>query len=207
MGASETISTNWQKRNYSYNDIGFVPMYGNTSFAPRIDFVRYSALFNTKKLKHFDLAIDSYLPLSDGTGVYVIRFSAKQLRYAITNAFYERAFSGRVYVRSDDYAVTECHAMWLSDTAKLNKHSQRYFQDRNIDKTNFKNAGYWNKLYSEKSVILNVRYKKSSINKYHLEYGNYQWNEQGMSSLNNQPFEISTNMELYGNEKNDNCVN
>src|SRR5690606_20573303 len=109
MGFSQAVSTKWEKRNYNYSDIGFVPMYGNTSFAPRIDFLRYSALFNTKKLRHFDLVLDSYLPLSNDTGIYVIRFSTNQLRYAITNAFYERAFSGIVYVRSDDYAVTECY--------------------------------------------------------------------------------------------------
>ncbi|MBX0291332.1 erythromycin esterase family protein [Hymenobacter sp. HSC-4F20] len=99
------------------------PGYG---FSGGFDPVRISPLFKTSTVGKFRLQLDS-IEQRGTESYYVIGFAAKRASHRATGLGFEKGYSGRIYVRQQDYAVVRYESLWQHDTTEVNAIAHKYY--------------------------------------------------------------------------------
>ncbi|RFP67101.1 hypothetical protein D0N36_01050 [Hymenobacter lapidiphilus] len=104
---------------------------GGHGFAGGFDPVRISPLFKSSTMGKYQLRLDTIEQIG-GESVYVIRFAAKRASHRATGVSLTAGYSGRVYVRQDNYAVVRYEALWQDDTLQNNAVAHKYYGRGNL---------------------------------------------------------------------------
>jgi len=99
---------------------------GGYGFSGGYDAVRISPLFKMATLGRFRLQLDT-LEQHGADTWYVIRFAAKRANHRATGLGLVEGYSGKVYVRQQDYAVVRYEALWQNDTTESNAVAHKYY--------------------------------------------------------------------------------
>ncbi|RSK37154.1 erythromycin esterase family protein [Hymenobacter metallilatus] len=120
-----------EKRLITGKDTWDVYREGGYGFAGGFDPVRVSPLFKAATLGKFRLRLDTIEQHGVDTW-YVIRFAAKRASHRATGLSFVRGYSGKVYVRQQDYAVVRYEGFWQHDTAEVNALAHKYYGRHNL---------------------------------------------------------------------------
>ncbi|QIX61185.1 hypothetical protein HER32_08320 [Hymenobacter sp. BT18] len=130
------------------------------SGAETTDPVRTSPLFKSATLGKYVLRLDTIQQYAGAT-VYVINFAVKRATHRSTGTYLEKSYSGKVYVRQDDYAVVRYEALWQFDTVRYNSVSRKYYGRNN------QISRLYTEVFSENRSANIVLYEKGSNGRYH----------------------------------------
>jgi len=130
------------------------------SSAETSDPVRTSPLFKSATLSKFVLRLDTIRPY-DGATVYVLNFSVKRATHRSTGNYLEAGYSGKVYVRQDNYAVIRYEALWQFDTTRYNAISHKYYGRNN------QISRLYTEVFSDNRTANIVLYQKGANGRYH----------------------------------------
>jgi len=122
--------------------------------------VRTSPLFKKATLGRFALRLDSVVQ-QEGEALYVIAFAAKRATHRTTGTYLEKGYSGKVYVRQQDYAVVRYEALWQFDTVRYNSVAHKYYGQHNQISRLYRDA------FSDKRSVNTVTYEKGTNGRYH----------------------------------------
>ncbi|MBT9394944.1 erythromycin esterase family protein [Hymenobacter sp. NST-14] len=125
------------------------------------DPVRTSPLFKSRTLGKFALRLDS-VEHHNGETWYVIRFAAKRATHRSTGTYLQAGYSGKVYVRQKDYAVTRYEALWQTDTVRYNATARKYSGRAN------QIARLYAQVYSDSRTAHVVNYEQAANGRYHV---------------------------------------
>jgi erythromycin esterase-like protein len=98
---------------------------GGHGFAGGYDPVRISPLFKAGTFGRYQVQLDT-IEERQGETLYVISFSAKRASHRATGMYQTSGYSGKVYIRQQDYAVVRYEALWQYDTVKTNAIAYKY---------------------------------------------------------------------------------
>ncbi|MCA8831843.1 erythromycin esterase family protein [Hymenobacter pini] len=115
-----------EKRLITGKDVEAAYHEGGYGFAGGYDAVRVSPLFKAATLNRFQLQLDSIEQRGDET-FYVIRFVAKRAGQRTTGLGFVSGYSGKVYVRQQDFAVVRYESLWQHDTVEVNAIAHKYY--------------------------------------------------------------------------------
>ncbi|WP_426493292.1 erythromycin esterase family protein [Hymenobacter sp. 102] len=130
------------------------------SSAETSDPVRTSPLFKSATLSKFALRLDTIRPY-DGATVYVLNFAVKRATHRSTGNYLEAGYSGKVYVRQDNYAVVRYEALWQFDTTRYNAVSHKYYGRNN------QISRLYTEVFSDNRTANIVLYQKGAAGRYH----------------------------------------
>ncbi|GAB3304413.1 erythromycin esterase family protein [Hymenobacter tenuis] len=133
---------------------------GGHGFAGGFDPVRISPLFKSSTLGKYQLHLDTIEQRGTET-VYVIRFAAKRANHRTTGMYLEGGYSGKVYIREQDYAVVRYEALWQEDTLKWNSIARKYHGTRSPI------SRLYQGVYSEHRKAHVVVYQKAPSGRYY----------------------------------------
>jgi erythromycin esterase-like protein len=102
---------------------------GGYGFAGGFDPLRVSPLFKAATLGKFRVHLDTIEQHGTDTW-YVVRFAAKRASHRATGLGFEAGYSGKVYVRQQDYAVVRYESFWQHDTTEVNAIAHKYYGTR-----------------------------------------------------------------------------
>ncbi|MBC8084458.1 MAG: carboxypeptidase-like regulatory domain-containing protein, partial [Hymenobacter sp.] len=134
---------------------------GHGFYTEGSDPVRISPLFKSGTLGKFKLQLDTIEQRGAET-LYVIQFAAKRASKRATGFGLTAGYSGKVYVRQQDYAVVRYEALWLEDTVKLNAVARRYQGRKNLT------ARIFSRVFSDHRKAHVVTYQKAENGRYHV---------------------------------------
>ncbi|WP_400193384.1 erythromycin esterase family protein [Hymenobacter sp. B81] len=124
------------------------------------DPVRISPLFKAGKLGKYTLRLDT-IEQRRGETYYVIRFAARRGNLRSTGMYLTAGYSGKVYIREQDYAVVRYEALWQHDTVQHNATARKYQGRGNLL------AKLYNQVYSDHRAAHVVTYEKGDNGRYH----------------------------------------
>ncbi|RPD49792.1 hypothetical protein DNI29_03070 [Hymenobacter sediminis] len=133
------------------------PGYG---FSGGFDPVRISPLFKDATLTKFRLQLDS-IEQRGGEAYYVLSFAAKRASQRATGMGFVQGYSGRIYVRQQDYAVVRYESLWQHDTAEVNAIAHKYYGTR----SNLRH--YFPAVYQDHRTTHVVTYQQASNGRYY----------------------------------------
>ncbi|AII51480.1 erythromycin esterase family protein [Hymenobacter sp. APR13] len=133
---------------------------GGHGFAGGFDPVRISPLFKSSMLGKYQLRLDT-IEQRDGQSVYVIRFAAKRASHRATGMYLTAGYSGRVYVRQDNYAVVRYESLWQDDTVQNNSIARKYYGRGNTI------ARLYDRVYTTSRTAHVVTYQQAESGRYY----------------------------------------
>ncbi|MDU0369494.1 erythromycin esterase family protein [Hymenobacter endophyticus] len=133
------------------------PGYG---FSGGFDPVRVSPLFKSATLGRFRLQLDS-IEQRGGEVYYVLSFAAKKASHRATGMGFIQGYSGRIYVREQDYAVVRYESLWQHDTAEVNAIAHKYYGT----KSNIRH--FFNAVYQDHRTTHVVTYQQAGNGRYY----------------------------------------
>ncbi|MCR5888527.1 hypothetical protein LRS06_12265 [Hymenobacter sp. J193] len=137
------------------------------SGAETADPVRTSPLFKSATLGKYVLRLDTIQQYA-GVTVYVINFAVKRATHRSTGNYLEKSYSGKVYVRQDDYAVVRYEALWQFDTVRYNSVSRKYYGRNN------QISRLYTEVFTDNRSANIVLYEKGSNGRYHTAVSLFQ---------------------------------
>ncbi|RSK51084.1 erythromycin esterase family protein [Hymenobacter rigui] len=162
------------------------PGYG---FSGGFDPVRISPLFKTGTVGKFRLQLDSIEQRGADT-YYVISFAAKRASHRTTGLGFEAGYSGKVYVRQQDYAVVRYESLWQHDTAEVNAIAHKYYG------TKSRIRYYFTSVYQDHRATHVVTYQQASNGRYYAAASIAQAIEVG-HTLGRKPFYNQKTCDIY----------
>ncbi|GAB2771570.1 hypothetical protein GCM10027175_06330 [Hymenobacter latericoloratus] len=138
-----------------------------SSGAETSDPVRTSPLFKSATLGKYRLRLDTIRRYGEGT-VYVIDFTVKRATHRSTGTYLEAGYSGKVYVRQDDYAVVRYEALWQFDTVRYNAVAHKYYGRNN------QISRLYTEVFSDNRATNTVLYEKGTNSRYHPAVSSFQ---------------------------------
>ncbi|WBO84618.1 erythromycin esterase family protein [Hymenobacter yonginensis] len=162
---------------------------GGHGFAGGFDPVRISPLFKNSMLGKYQLRLDT-IEQRDGQSVYVIRFAAKRASHRATGMYLTAGYSGRVYVRQDNYAVVRYEALWQDDTIQNNSIARKYYGRGNTI------ARLYDRVYTTSRTTHVVMYQQAVNGRYYAAGSIAQAASIGRV-LGNSPFHGQLTCEVY----------
>lgn len=209
----EFISQLFEPTDYHYQDGGFLmmgprakhrvqekheivgsPKTANASAIPigsrtAADPIRTSPLFKSATLGKYVLRLDTVEQQGQET-VYVIGFAVKRATHRSTGAYLEAGYSGKVYVRQQDYAVIRYEALWQFDTVRYNAVTRKYYGRKNDI------ARLYTEVFSDNRAVNTVTYSKGVNGRYHAAISLAQHIAVGRK-LGSRPFHYQSASETY----------
>ncbi|RSK46169.1 erythromycin esterase family protein [Hymenobacter perfusus] len=162
------------------------PGYG---FSGGFDPVRVSPLFKTATLGKFLLRLDS-IEQRGGETYYVLRFAAKRANQRATGHGFVSGYSGKIYVRQQDYAVMRYESLWQHDTAEVNSIAHKYYGTRSSIRN------YFPAVYQDHRTTHVVTYQKDTSGRYYAATSVAQSVEVG-HVLGRKPFYNQKTCDVY----------
>lgn len=162
------------------------PGYG---FSGGFDPVRVSPLFKTATLGKFLLRLDS-IEQRGGETYYVLRFAARRANHRATGHGFVSGYSGKIYVRQQDYAVMRYESLWQHDTAEVNAIARKYYGT----KSSIRN--YFSAVFQDHRTTHVVTYQKGTGSRYYATTSVAQSVEVGRV-LGRKPFYNQKTCDVY----------
>ncbi|GAA4364988.1 hypothetical protein GCM10023185_34920 [Hymenobacter saemangeumensis] len=134
---------------------------GHGFYTAGADPVRISPLFKAKTVGRYALTLDS-IEHRDGETFYILRFAAKRPSKRVTGMYLTGGYSGRIYVREQDYAVVRYEALWIQDTLMWNSTARKYYGRPVIT------ARLYSQVFSDNRKAHVVTYRKGDNGRYHI---------------------------------------
>lgn len=134
---------------------------GHGFYTAGSDPVRISPLFKTGTLGRYVLKLDS-LEQRNGETLYVIRFKAKRANKRTTGMGLTAGYSGKVYVRQNDFAVVRYEGLWQEDTVEYNAVARKYYGTQNTI------SRHYSQVFSDDRKVHVVTYQKAADGRYHV---------------------------------------
>ncbi|MCC2548912.1 erythromycin esterase family protein [Hymenobacter sp. BT175] len=134
---------------------------GHGFYTEGSDPVRISPLFRLSTLGKFALRLDT-IEQHGGETVYVIQFAAKRASKRTTGFGLIGGYSGKVYIREQDYAVVRYEALWRQDTLRMNAAARKYLGKHNLT------AAIFSRIFTDHRKAHVVTYRKGADGRYHL---------------------------------------
>ena len=178
-----------EKRLITGKDDAGVYQEGGYGFAGGFDAVRVSPLFKTATLGKFQLQLDSVEQRGNET-FYVIRFAAKRTNHRATGLYQVSGYSGRVYVRQQDYAAVRYESLWQHDTVKVNAIAHKYYGGKSSI------ARFYPNVFQDHRSAHVVTYQKGPTGQYYAATSLAQTIKTG-HRLGGRPFYLQQTCDVY----------
>ncbi|UPL48600.1 erythromycin esterase family protein [Hymenobacter sublimis] len=162
---------------------------GQGFFSSTTDPVRISPLFKSSTVGKFILQLDTVEQRGTET-VYVIRFAAKRATHRTTGTYLQAGYSGKIYVRQQDYAVVRYEAIWQGDTVKQNAVAHKYYGRNN------QIAHLYNRVYADERTSHVATYQQAANGRYYVASSVAQSLTSGRV-LGKKPFYSQKSCEVY----------
>lgn len=141
--------------------------YVSQFFTFRQNAIRYANILHKRKYKKFKLTfVKSNDPIDDG--LHIISFETERNKWSYTNKGYPTAYSGRVYIDKENFAIVKVVENWETTLNKdeIDKHFKDYKSYDNIIQTTIKEEN----ICEYKDVLGNKKY-------YATTYSNHSYRE------------------------------
>ncbi|AHJ99299.1 erythromycin esterase family protein [Hymenobacter swuensis] len=158
-------------------------------FSGGFDPVRVSPLFKAATVSKFRLQLDS-IEQRGGETYYVLSFAAKRASHRATGMGFVKGYSGKLYVRQQDYAITRYESLWQHDTVEVNAIAHKYYGT----KSSLRN--YFSAVFEDHRTTHVVTYQRSSAGRYYAATSIAQSVETG-HVLGRQPFYNQKTCDVY----------
>ncbi|WBA41632.1 erythromycin esterase family protein [Hymenobacter canadensis] len=178
-----------EKRLIAGKEDGRIYMEPGYGFSGGFDPVRVSPLFKNATMGKFLLRLDS-IEQRGGETYYVLRFAAKRASQRATGHGFVSGYSGKLYVRQQDYAVVRYESLWQHDTAEVNAIAHKYYGTRSSIRN------YFPAVYQDHRTTHVVTYQQSSKGRYYAATSVAQSVEVG-HVLGRKPFYNQKTCDLY----------
>ena len=169
-GASRLEEVKWNKETGKGNDWADHHFAHSGYFAHFVDLLDKNPMFQARTLKKYAYSLGAVIQ-DQGRETLVIDFVAKKNNHRTTGGFYDRGYTGKLYINRADYAVTRCEVEWQRDTLLLNGFARKYFA-RGGDV-----ARNWRHLHSDFRIRQTVTYRQQSGGQYFLDQSVQTWIE------------------------------
>ena len=124
--ASRLEEVKWNKETGSGTDWTDHHFAHSGYFTNFFDLVDQNPLFQARTQKSYTYSLAAVVQ-DQGRETLVLDFVAKKNTHHITGDYYDRGYTGKLYINRADYAVTRCEVEWQRDTLLLNGFARKYF--------------------------------------------------------------------------------
>ena len=146
------------------------------------DLVDQNPLFQARTLKKYTYSLQNVIQ-EEGRETLVLAFVANKKTHRTTGDYYDRGFSGKLYIDRADYAVTRCEVEWQRDTLTLNSFARKYFARGG------QSAQFFHQLYRDYRIRQTETYQQLPGGQYVLCRSVQTWVEKYQDMITGRPVE------------------